>query len=61
MGMFHPVNISVVTRNQWVILLSKICAFFNLVKTTSKNVYNYRDPKYVISFLVVSNFVIFTE
>ncbi len=33
--MFHPPNSLVVTRNQWLILVSKIRMFLNLVKHTS--------------------------
>ncbi len=36
MRLFHPANSLVVNRNLWLILLSKIWFFLNLVKHTSK-------------------------
>ncbi len=35
--LFHPVNSLVVSRNLWLILLSKICLFLDLAKNASKN------------------------
>jgi hypothetical protein len=59
MRLFHPVQSLVVSRNLWLILLSKIGLFLNLVKRTSKND---KDSKSVLIFslalVVVESLVI---
>jgi hypothetical protein len=46
-GLFNAVKYSVVTGNQWLILLTQIWNFQNLVKYTSRN---YKDSKSVRIF-----------
>ncbi len=65
MRLFHPVNSLFVSWNMWLILLSKIRLFFNLVKHPLKFFLNYKDSKSVL-FLTIfygcwvfSNFAIF--
>jgi hypothetical protein len=60
MRFFHPLYSLVVAGNLWLILLSKISQFSNLVKQTSKYFLNSKDYKYVIIFtlmLVVVKFI----
>jgi hypothetical protein len=51
MGMLHPENSLVVSRNMWLILLSKIVLYLNLVKQHQNFPKNYKDSKYVPIFL----------
>ncbi len=57
MGISHPVNSLVVAKNQWLILLHKICLFFNEVKHTSKNFSNSKDSISVISCFSLASLV----
>ncbi len=56
---------TVLSCHRYLILLSKMWLFLNLVKHTSKNFYNSKDSKSVLIFTsfsscwVISNFVIF--
>ncbi len=59
MGMFHPIKSLVVSRNLWLILLSKICSVLNLVKPATKNLWNSEDCKSIFIFSLASVFVEF--
>ncbi len=66
MRIFCPVNSLVVSRNLWLILLSKIWLFLDLVKRVFKKLKNSKDLKSALIFFssfsgcwVFSNFVIF--
>jgi hypothetical protein len=50
MKIFRPLNNLVVRRNLWLILLSEIRLFLNLLKPTSKNIYNSKDSNNVLIF-----------
>jgi hypothetical protein len=50
MRLFCPVNGLVVSKNQWLILLSKILLFLNSVKDTSNFIENSKDSQSVLIF-----------
>jgi hypothetical protein len=66
MRLFRSTYLSLLTRILWLILLSKIWEFSNLVKFTSKNFWNSKASKFVFIFFssfngcwVINNFVTF--
>ncbi len=54
MRLFHPVNSLSVSRNLWLILVSKIWLFLYLVKNTSKKFQNYKDSISVLYSLALA-------
>jgi hypothetical protein len=57
MRLFHLVNSLVVSRNLWLILLSKFWLFLNLVKNTSKNSKDFKSALISSLALVAVEFI----